>query len=119
MTSMISPIQTIGAMVIPARLYEQKMVRFNLTHHVTDRETLNRRLLKKHKMRSTLLDALYAIVYLDCILFKICLDKRVIKKAVHLASGLWLSENESAKFWLNVLTEFQDRGVKRYSGCLC
>jgi len=26
--------------------------------------------------------------------------------------GLWLSENEGAKFWLNVLTEFQNRGVK-------
>ena len=26
--------------------------------------------------------------------------------------GLWLSENEGAKFWLNVLTELQNRGVK-------
>jgi transposase-like protein len=26
--------------------------------------------------------------------------------------GLWLSENESSKFWLNVLTETQSRGVK-------
>ena len=26
--------------------------------------------------------------------------------------GLWISENEGAKFWLNVLTELQNRGVK-------
>jgi putative transposase len=26
--------------------------------------------------------------------------------------GMWLSENEGAKFWLNVLTELQKRGVK-------
>lgn len=69
------------------------------------------------------LDAVYAIVYLDCIVVKIRQDKRVINKAVYLALGvnleghkellgLWLSENEGAKFWLNVLTELQNRGVK-------
>lgn len=69
------------------------------------------------------LDTLYAIVYLDCIILKIRQDKQVIKKAVYLALGvnmdghkellgLWLSENEGAKFWLNVLTELQNRGVK-------
>ena len=69
------------------------------------------------------LDAVYAIVYLDCIMLKIRQDKQVIKKAVYLALGvnmdghkellgLWLSENEGAKFWLNVLTELQNRGVK-------
>jgi putative transposase len=69
------------------------------------------------------LDAVYPIVYLDCIVVKIRQDKRVINKAVHLALGvnmeghkellgLWLAENEGAKFWLNVLTELQNRGVK-------
>jgi len=49
-------------------------------------------------------------------------DKRVINKAIYLALGInmevqkellgmWLSENEGAKFWLNVLTELQNRGV--------
>ena len=62
------------------------------------------------------LDAIYPIVYLDCIVVKIRQDKKVINKAVYLALGvnmeghkellgLWLSENEGAKFWLNVLTE--------------
>jgi putative transposase len=69
------------------------------------------------------LDAVYPIVYLDCIVLKIRQDKRVINKAIYLALGvnleghkellgLWLSENEGAKFWLNVLTELQNRGVK-------
>lgn len=69
------------------------------------------------------LDAVYPIVYLDCIVVKIRQDKQVINKAIHLALGvtmeghkdllgMWLSENEGAKFWLNVLTELQNRGVK-------
>ncbi len=69
------------------------------------------------------LDAVYPIVYLDCIVLKIRQDKRVINKAVYLALGvnmeghkellgIWLSENEGAKFWLSVLTELQNRGVK-------
>lgn len=69
------------------------------------------------------LDPVYAIVYLDCIVVKIRQDKQVINKSVYLALGvnldghkellgLWISENEGAKFWLNVLTELQNRGVK-------
>ncbi len=69
------------------------------------------------------LDDIYPIVYLDCIVVKVCQDKRVINKAIYLALGvtmtghkellgLWMSENEGAKFWLSVLTELQNRGVK-------
>jgi len=69
------------------------------------------------------LDAVYPIVYLDCIVVKIRQDKQVINKSIYLALGInmdgqkellgmWLSENEGAKFWLNVLTELQNRGVK-------
>jgi len=69
------------------------------------------------------LDPIYPIVYLDCIVVKIRQDKRVINKAIYLALGvnlaghkellgLWLTENEGAKFWLSVLTELQNRGVK-------
>jgi len=69
------------------------------------------------------LDALYPIVYLDCIVVKIRQDKQVINKAIYLALGvnidghkellgMWISENEGAKFWLGVLTELQNRGVK-------
>lgn len=69
------------------------------------------------------LDAVYPIVYLDCIVLKIRQDKQVINKSIYLALGvnleghkeqlgLWMSENEGAKFWLNVLTELSNRGVK-------
>ena len=69
------------------------------------------------------LDPVYPIIYLDCIVVKIRQDKRVINKSFYLALGvnmeghkdllgIWLSENEGAKFWLNVLTELQNRGVK-------
>lgn len=69
------------------------------------------------------LDAVYPIVYLDCIMVKIRQDKQVINKAIYLALGvnmaghkellgMWLSENEDAKFWLSVLTELQNLGVK-------
>ena len=69
------------------------------------------------------LEAVYPIVYLDCIVVKIRQDKRVINKAIYLALGvnlsghkellgLWLAETEGAKFWLAILTELQTRGVK-------
>ena len=69
------------------------------------------------------LDSVYPIVYMDCIVVKIRQDKQVINKAIYLALGvnmdgqkellgMWLSENEGAKFWLNVLTELQNRGVQ-------
>jgi len=68
------------------------------------------------------LDSVYPIVYLDCIVVKIRQDRQVINKAIYIALGvnmeghkellgLWLSENEGAKFWLSVLTELQNRGV--------
>ncbi|ECF1925495.1 IS256 family transposase [Salmonella enterica subsp. enterica serovar Newport] len=68
------------------------------------------------------LDAVYPIVYLDCIVLKVRQESRVINKSVFLALGIniegqkellgmWLAENEGAKFWLNVLTELKNRGL--------
>ncbi|EGQ7941108.1 IS256 family transposase [Vibrio vulnificus] len=73
--------------------------------------------------QSRQLDEVYPIVYLDCIVVKVRQNKQVINKAVYLALGvnlegqkellgMWMSETEGAKFWLNVLTELQNRGVK-------
>jgi len=70
------------------------------------------------------LDAVYPIIYLDCIVLKIRHEKRVINKAVYLALGInmegqkellgiWIAETEGAKFWLSVLTELQNRGVEQ------
>ncbi len=69
------------------------------------------------------LDALYPIVYMDCIVVKVRQNGSVISKAVFLALGIstegqkellgmWLAENEGAKFWLSVLTELKNRGLQ-------
>ncbi|MFB9087441.1 transposase [Erwinia tracheiphila] len=73
------------------------------------------------------MDALYPIVYLDCIVVKVRQNGGVINKAVFLAPGIsipkagksfrgcgWL-KNESAKFWLNVLTELKKIAAFRTS----
>ena len=76
------------------------------------------------------LDPVYPIVYLDCIVVKVRHNKQVINKAIHLALGItldghkellgmWIAENEGAKFWLSVLTELQNRGLERYPHRLC
>lgn len=65
----------------------------------------------------------YPIVYLDALMIKINENKRVINKAFYLVVGInldgekellgiWISENEGAKFWLNVLTDLKNRGVE-------
>jgi len=68
------------------------------------------------------LDPIYPIVYLDCIHVKVR-EGTVRVKAVYLAIGitmegekevlgLWLAQNEGAKFWLQVVTELRNRGVQ-------
>ena len=69
------------------------------------------------------LDALYPIVYMDAIRVKARGNGHVVNKAVYLAIGInidgakevlgmWVSENEGAKFWLQVVTELKNRGVQ-------
>ena len=69
------------------------------------------------------LDRFYAIAYFDAIIIKARQDGRIINKAVYTAIGvngegkkealgLWISENEGAKFWAGVVTELANRGVK-------
>jgi transposase-like protein len=69
------------------------------------------------------LDSVYAIVYFDALIVKVRHEKRIINKSVYVALGidltgrkdilgLWISENEGAKFWLNNLTEMKNRGLK-------
>jgi len=69
------------------------------------------------------LDKLYPIVYLDCIHVKVRDNGMVRTKAVYLALGvnmngekellgIWIAQNEGAKFWLQVVTELKNRGVQ-------
>lgn len=69
------------------------------------------------------LESVYPIVFFDCLVLKVRQDKRIINKAVYVALGidmegkkdilgLWMSENEGAKFWLGNLTEMKNRGMQ-------
>jgi len=69
------------------------------------------------------LDAVYPILYMDCIHVKVRDSGTVSTKAVYLALGvtmsgvkellgIWISPNEGAKFWLSVVTELKNRGVQ-------
>ena len=69
------------------------------------------------------LDPLYLIVWMDGIVFKVRENSKVINKTIYLAVGLntdgkkevlgmWLGKNESAAFWLSVLTDLKARGVE-------
>jgi transposase-like protein len=73
--------------------------------------------------RKRALERVYPIVFFDCLVVKVRQDKHVINKAVYVALGIdadgkkdvlgiWLSENEGAKFWLANLTELRNRGVQ-------
>ena len=69
------------------------------------------------------LDSLYMIVWMDGIVFKVRENGKVINKTVYLCVGLnkeglkevlgmWIGKNESAAFWMGVLTDLKARGVE-------
>ena len=69
------------------------------------------------------LDAVYPILYLDALQVKVRSQGRVVNKAIYLAFGvnlhglkevlgLWASESEGSKFWMQVVTELKNRGVQ-------
>jgi len=68
------------------------------------------------------LEALYPIVYLDGIVFKVLQEGHIVKKTVYVVYaltvegkkdvlGIWIGEAESAKFWMKVLVDLKNRGV--------
>lgn len=69
------------------------------------------------------LEPVYLIVWMDGIVFKVRENSKVINKTVYIAVGLkrdslkevlgmWLSTNESAAYWMSVLTDMKARGVE-------
>ena len=76
------------------------------------------------------LEEVYPIVYFDALWGKVREDGQVAKVAVYLALGItmtgqkeilgmWAAHSEGAKFWLHVLTELKNRGVKDiFIGCV-
>ena len=69
------------------------------------------------------LHIIYPIVFIDCVHFNVKTENMVVKKAAYIVLGvtedgykevldIWVGENETAKFWLSVLTDLKNRGVK-------
>ena len=69
------------------------------------------------------LDSVYPFVFIDAVHFSVREDNHVVKKAAYIVLGInsegfkeilgiWIGENESAKYWLGVLNELKQRGVK-------
>ena len=69
------------------------------------------------------LEEIYAVVFMDAIHFHVRSEGRIVKKAVYIAIGIrmdglkevlgmWVGENESAKFWLSVMNGLKNRGVE-------
>lgn len=69
------------------------------------------------------LESVYAVVFLDAIHYHVRSEGQIIKKAVYIAIGvdmdgrkdvlgMWVGENESAKFWAGVLNSLRNRGVE-------
>ncbi|MEA5141944.1 IS256 family transposase [Arcicella rigui] len=69
------------------------------------------------------LERVYMVVWMDGIVFKVREQSRVINKTVYIAVGLtkdgykevlglWVGKNESASFWMNVLSDLKARGVE-------
>ncbi len=69
------------------------------------------------------LEPIYPIVYVDCLVVNVRENQRVLNKALYLVLavnlegrkellGMWMAQSEGAKFWLAVLTELQNRGIK-------
>lgn len=69
------------------------------------------------------LEAVYAVVFLDAIHYHVRSEGHIVKKAVYIAIGIdldghkdvlgmWVGENESAKYWTTVLNSLRDRGIE-------
>lgn len=69
------------------------------------------------------LDSVYPIVYLDAIHYKVRDDHQIVNKAAYICMaldikghkdilGIWIGEQEGAKFWLSVCNDLKNRGIK-------
>lgn len=77
-----------------------------------------------HEWQTRPLFALYPIVYLDGLHFKVRQDGRIMTKCAYVMLGintkgmkeilgLWINETEGAKFWMQTLDEIKSRGVEQ------
>lgn len=91
--------------------------------HTVLGEIIDRIIPQVKEWQNRPLEALYPIVWLDAMYYKVRIDGKVVSRAVYnvLAInkeghkeliGMYVSENEGANFWLSVLTNLKNRGVK-------
>ena len=69
------------------------------------------------------LESVYAVMFMDAIHYHVRSEGQIVKKAVYIAIGIdldgrkdvlgmWVGENESAKYWATVLNSLRNRGVE-------
>ena len=115
-------------------MYAKGMTTRDISKHLEDiygidaSHTLISRITDKilphaHEWQNRPLDAVYPIIFLDAIHYKVRSDGKVVNKAAYIiigidihgmkdVLGIWIGKNESAKYWLTVLTDLKNRGVK-------
>lgn len=103
------------------------LVRSTIHHHRTSSLTVSRitdkilPIVKEWQERP--LESVYAVVFMDAIHFHACNEGRIVKRAVYIAIGIdmegrkdvlgmYVGQNESAKFWLSILNGLKNRGVE-------
>ncbi|RKX47937.1 MAG: IS256 family transposase [Thermotogae bacterium] len=73
--------------------------------------------------RNRPLEEVYSIIYMDAVFYKVTESNQIKNKALYIAFGInlegmkevlgiWIAESESSKYWLGVLNELKNRGVK-------
>lgn len=76
------------------------------------------------------LEEIYAVVFLDAVHFHVRSEGRIVKQAVYIAIGfdmsrrkdvlgMYVGQNESAKFWFSILNGLKNRGVEDNPDCVC
>jgi transposase-like protein len=115
-------------------MYAKGMTTADIESHVKDmydvsiRDSTISRITDKilpiaKEWQSRPLSEVYAVVFMDAIHYHVRSEGQIVKKAVYIAIGidldgmrdvlgLWVGENESAKFWLNIMNEMKNRGVE-------
>ena len=99
-------------------MYAKGMTTNDIETHITDKILP---IAKEWQQRP--LEPIYAVVFLDAIHYHVRSEGQIVKKAVYIAIGIdldgrkdvlgmWVGENESAKFWATVLNGLKNRGVE-------
>lgn len=76
-----------------------------------------------HEWQERPLDDIYAVIFMDAIHYHVRSEGRIIKKAVYIVIGInmegrkdvlgmYVGENESAKYWMSVINGLKNRGIK-------